>query len=175
MLTGQEVKSLFAYPFQIANRLEGFIGAEFIQDHYTLPEESLEIMKIAADIIGFSLERKKSEKSLKRTEQLYEKIFENTKTAFALKSDTELDRAYFLFKMIHSEPLVRIGTAITNFALKAHMPVEHLIRASVFDHFCGGVNEEDCLPVINRMFTKGVSSVLDYSVEGKDNEKEFDS
>ena len=63
------------------------------------------------------------------------KIFEDTQTAFSLKSDTELDRAYFLFKMIQSEPLVRIGTAITNFALKAHMPVEHLIRASVFDHF----------------------------------------
>ena len=51
------------------------------------------------------------------------KIFENTEIAFALKSNTELERAYFLFKMIQSEPLVRIGTAITNFALKAHMPV----------------------------------------------------
>ena len=101
------------------------------------------------------------------------KIFEDTETAFSLKSDTELDRAYFLFKMIQSEPLVRIGTAITNFALKAHMPVEHLIRASVFDHFCGGVNEEDCLPVIAKMFTKNVHSVLDYSVEGKEEEDQF--
>lgn len=50
-----------------------------------------------------------------------EKIFNDTKIAFALKSDTELDRAYFLFKMIDSEPLVRIGTAVTNFALKAHL------------------------------------------------------
>ena len=29
-----------------------------------------------------------------------EKIFDNTEIAFSLKSDTELDRAYFLFKMI---------------------------------------------------------------------------
>lgn len=101
------------------------------------------------------------------------KIFEDTKTAFALKSDTELDRAYFLFKMIQSEPLVRIGTAITNFALKAHMPVEHLIRASVFDHFCGGVTEEDCMPVIQKMYTKHVHSILDYSVEGKEEESQF--
>ena len=50
-------------------------------------------------------------------------LFEDTKTAFTLKSDAELERAYFLFKMIKSEPLVRIGTAITNFALKAHLPV----------------------------------------------------
>jgi len=103
-----------------------------------------------------------------------EKIFNNTADAFVLKSDTELDRAYFLFKMIASEPLVRIGTAVTNFALKAHLPVEGLIRATVFDHFCGGTTEEDCLPVVDKMYTKGVSSVLDYSVEAKEEEAEFD-
>lgn len=104
-----------------------------------------------------------------------DKIFNNTEVAFALKSDTELDRAYFLFKMIASEPLVRIGTAVTNFALKAHLPVDGLIRATVFDHFCGGVNEMDCLSVVDKMYTKGVSSVLDYSVEGKEEEAQFDA
>ncbi len=104
-----------------------------------------------------------------------DKIFNNTEVAFALKSDTELDRAYFLFKMISNEPLVRIGTAVTNFALKAHLPVDGLIRATVFDHFCGGVNEMDCLKVVDNMFTKGVSSVLDYSVEGKEEEEQFDA
>ncbi|MDY2586667.1 proline dehydrogenase family protein [Winogradskyella aquimaris] len=102
-------------------------------------------------------------------------LFENTATAFALKSDSELERAYFLFKMISSQPLVRIGTAATNFALKANLPVEGLIRSTVFDHFCGGVNEEDCLNVIDKLYTKGVSSVLDYSVEGKEVEEEFDN
>lgn len=104
-----------------------------------------------------------------------EKIFNNTQVAFSLKSDTELDRAYFLFKMISNQPLVRIGTAVTNFALKANLPVEGLIRATVFDHFCGGVNEVDCLSVVDKMYTKGVSSVLDYSVEGKEEEDQFDA
>ncbi|REG99392.1 proline dehydrogenase family protein [Flavobacterium aquicola] len=102
-------------------------------------------------------------------------IFNNSQIAFALKSDTELDRAYFLFKLINSQPLVRIGTAVTNFAIKANLPVESLIRATVFDHFCGGVNEDDCLSVVDKMFTKGVSSVLDYSVEGKEEENQFDA
>jgi len=102
-------------------------------------------------------------------------IFNNTQIAFSLKSDTELDRAYFLFKMIANEPLVRIGTAVTNFALKANLPVEGLIRATVFDHFCGGVNEDDCISVVDKMFSKGVSSVLDYSVEGKEEEEQFDA
>ena len=104
-----------------------------------------------------------------------ENIFNHTQIAFALKSDTELDRAYFLFKMIDNEPLVRIGTAVTNFAIKAHLPVDGLIRATVFDHFCGGVNENDCLSVVDKMYTKGVSSVLDYSVEGKEEESQFDA
>ena len=103
------------------------------------------------------------------------KIFNNTQVAFSLKSDTELDRAYFLFKMIANQPLVRIGTAVTNFALKANLPVEGLIRATVFDHFCGGVNEVDCLSVVDKLYTKRVSSVLDYSVEGKEEEDQFDA
>lgn len=104
-----------------------------------------------------------------------EKIFENTKNAFALKSDSELERAYFLFKLIANEPLVKIGTAVTNFAIKAHLPVEGLIRATVFDHFCGGVTEADCLPVIDKMYQKGLQSILDFSVEGKEVEEDFDA
>jgi proline dehydrogenase len=102
-------------------------------------------------------------------------IFEDTATAFSLKTDSELERAYFLFKMISNEPLVKMGSLMTNFALKAKLPVEGLIRATVFDHFCGGVNEEDCLPVVDRMFEKKVCSVLDYSVEGKQEEDPFDN
>ncbi|WP_417237964.1 proline dehydrogenase family protein [Bizionia sp.] len=104
----------------------------------------------------------------------YLKIFDNTEIAFQLKSNRELNRAHFLFNMISNETLVKVGTTLTHFALKAHLPVEGIIRATVFDHFCGGVNEEDCLPVIDDMFTKGVSSVLDYSVEGKETEAHFD-
>ena len=103
------------------------------------------------------------------------KLFNNTEVAFSLKKDSELERAYFLFKMIANEPLVRIGTAMTNFAIKAHLPVEGLIRATVFDHFCGGVSEEDCVSVIDTMYTKKVCSVLDYSVEGKEDEAQFDA
>lgn len=102
------------------------------------------------------------------------KLFENTEVAFSLKSDSQLERAYFLFKMIQNQPMVRIGTAVTNFALKAHLPVEGLIRSTVFDHFCGGVTEEDCMPNIDNMYTKNVNSILDYSVEGKETEDQFD-
>lgn len=102
-------------------------------------------------------------------------LFDNTKVAFSLKTDSQLERAYFLFKMIQNQPMVRIGSAVTNFALKVHLPVEGLIRSTVFDHFCGGVTEEDCMPIIDNMYINGnVHSVLDYSVEGQDQEISFD-
>ena len=100
--------------------------------------------------------------------------FNDTKVAFHLKSDSELERAYFLFKMISIHPLVRIGTTATNFALKVNLPVEGLIRSTVFDHFCGGINQIDCISKINEMYNSGVHSVLDYSVEGKEDEIQFD-
>ena len=102
-------------------------------------------------------------------------LFENSERAFILKSDRELKRAHFLFKMISNPSLVRIGTAATKFALKAKLPVEGLIRSTVFDHFCGGVTDKDCLPVVDKLYGVGVSSVLDYSVEGKEEEAQFDA
>ncbi|RZJ30267.1 MAG: proline dehydrogenase [Flavobacterium sp.] len=103
-----------------------------------------------------------------------EKIFNNTQTAFSSLSNQELQRAYLLFRMMKNPSLVKVGTSLTKFALNLHLPVEGVIRKTVFDHFCGGVTEEDCLPVVDKMFAKGVSSVLDYSVEGKEDEAHFD-
>lgn len=103
-----------------------------------------------------------------------EHIFDNTEIAFEVKTNSEIDRAFYLFEMIKREPLVKIGTAMTKFALKTHLPVEGIIRATVFDHFCGGVTEIDCMPTIDKMYAKRVHSVLDYSAEGKESEEQFD-
>jgi len=103
-----------------------------------------------------------------------EKIFDNTAVAFALKNNTELNKAYYLFKLISNNTLVKVGTSLTSFAIATKLPVKGLIKTTVFDHFCGGVTEEDCLKVVDKMYTKGVSSVLDYSVEGKETEAQFD-
>lgn len=100
--------------------------------------------------------------------------FENTKVALAIKSDSELERALYLFEMIKWKPLVKIGAVVTKFALKVNLPVEGLIRSTVFDHFCGGITEDDCLAEIDRMYSKNVHAVLDYSVEGKEEEVQFD-
>ncbi|MTG97461.1 MULTISPECIES: proline dehydrogenase family protein [Myroides] len=104
-----------------------------------------------------------------------ENLFNNTEVAFALKNNKELKRAHFLFNMISKPTLVKMGSALANFAIKTHLPVTGLIRSTVFDHFCGGISEDDCLSVVDRMYSQGkVASVLDYSVEGKETEEQFD-
>ncbi|WP_029033224.1 proline dehydrogenase family protein [Salinimicrobium terrae] len=102
------------------------------------------------------------------------KIFNNTETAFRLKTDSELNRAIFLFEMIDRPFLVKTGTTMTNLALKAHLPVEGLIKKTIFNQFCAGVTEKDCLPTIEKMYSKNLHSILDYSVEGKEKESEFE-
>lgn len=103
------------------------------------------------------------------------KIFNNTKSAFKLKSNTELDRAIFLFSMMNYSSLVKAGSALTKLSLKLHLPVETLIKKTIFEQFCGGVTEEDCKPVTKEMYDENLHSILDYSVEGKKTEEEFDS
>ena len=102
------------------------------------------------------------------------KIFNDTETAFSLKTNSELDRAIFLFETIDRPFMVKIGTAATKLALKLHLPVEPLIKKTIFNQFCGGTTEKDCIPVIEKMYSKKVHGVLDYSVEGKEKESEFD-
>lgn len=103
------------------------------------------------------------------------KIFNDTKTAFKLKSNTELDRAIFLFSMMSKQRLVQAGIFLTKLSLKLHLPVEGLIKKTIFEQFCGGITEEDCKPVTKEMYDANLHSILDYSVEGKETEAEFDS
>lgn len=104
-----------------------------------------------------------------------QKIFNDTETAFKLKSDDELNRALFLFGMINRPTLVKIGTALTKVSLKFRLPVEGLIRNTIFNQFSGGETMEECLPAIEKMYTKKLHSILDYSVEGKEIEEHLDA
>lgn len=102
-------------------------------------------------------------------------IFDNTEVAFKTKSNAELRRAYLLFKLIGRESLVKMGTSFTLFALKIRLPIKGIIRSTVFDHFCAGESEKEAMPVIDILYNQGgVHSVLDYSVEGKEDEESFD-
>jgi proline dehydrogenase len=101
--------------------------------------------------------------------------FENTEIAFRHSSNTDLNRAYWLFKVININFLVKIGPPITNFAVKIGLPVKGLIKATIFKHFCGGETIEECNTTIKNLAEGGVGTILDYSIEGEDDEAVFDS
>lgn len=101
--------------------------------------------------------------------------FENTEIAFAAKSDRELNRAYLLFKAIGIKPLVILGPPFIDLSLKLRLPIKGLIRSTIFAHFCGGETIEDCEATINHLHKFNIGTILDYSVEGKETEKDFEN
>ncbi|MBK1441049.1 proline dehydrogenase family protein [Parapedobacter sp. ISTM3] len=109
-----------------------------------------------------------------QTQQQSALSFENTEIAFKSKSNADLNKAYWLFKIIASNFLTNVGPPITNFALRAGLPVTGLIRSTIFNHFCGGETITGCIPAIERLASQRVGTILDYSVEGEDTEQVFD-
>ncbi|HEX2901002.1 MAG TPA: proline dehydrogenase family protein [Bacteroidia bacterium] len=101
--------------------------------------------------------------------------FSNTKFAFAYKSDAQLKRTYRFFKMLGSNFLAKIGPPLVTFALKIRLPVEGIIRKTIFDIFCGGTSLEDTSGRSAELFRSKVLTILDYSVEGKSTEASFDA
>ena len=100
--------------------------------------------------------------------------FKDTETAFADKTDGELSEKYRMFRMMNSAVLNEIGTSVTKFALALGLPVEGLIKTTIFEQFCGGENIEECQPVIDRLGNSNIGTILDYSVEGKSAEEDFE-
>lgn len=101
--------------------------------------------------------------------------FDNTEVAFSGKSKGALRRSYWLFKVISSPVIVTIGKALTNFALAIHFPVRWIIKPTIFKQFVGGENIEECSRTIAELGRYKVGTILDYSVEGKESEEDFDA
>lgn len=100
--------------------------------------------------------------------------FNNTEIAFRSKSDNDLRRSYWLFKAIGYNWLVNAGPTLVNIAFSLRLPVKGMIRATVFKQFCGGESMNQCDATMKALYDYGIGSILDYSVEGKEEEAEFD-
>ena len=100
--------------------------------------------------------------------------FENTEIAFKSKSTPDLKRAYWLFKIVSSPIIVKIGKVATNFALSLHLPIRKIVKATIFKQFCGGESIEDCRNKMEELATFKVGTILDYSIEGKTTDEDFE-
>jgi proline dehydrogenase len=101
--------------------------------------------------------------------------FDNTEIAFSGKSDKDLKRSYWLFKLIGSPAFVRMGKSLTNISLKLHLPVKGLIKATIFKQFVGGENIAECSRTVESLGKFNIGTILDYSVEGKEEEADLDA
>lgn len=103
-------------------------------------------------------------------------IFNNTQLAFADKTDAQLKKAYWMFKMIEQPGLTKLGTGILNFTVHNNFPfVTGIVKNTLFEQFCGGETREESMKVVKQMFRRGVGSIFDYSIEGKEEESTFDA
>jgi len=100
--------------------------------------------------------------------------FEHTENAFAYKSDRELKKAERLFALMRSPLAIKLGTAIVPWAIRTGLPVRGAIRHTIFKQFVGGETMEETGATAATLGRFNVQSILDYGVEGKEDEARFD-
>jgi proline dehydrogenase len=100
--------------------------------------------------------------------------FDNTEIAFRSKNKQDLQRAYWLFKIIGAPSIVKIGKLLTPLALRLKLPIKGVIKKTIFKQFCGGESIQECDHTIEQLAAFGIGTILDYSVEGKTQEDDFE-
>lgn len=100
--------------------------------------------------------------------------FDNTEIAFRSKNKQDLQRAFLLFKIIGTPSIVKIGKILTPLALQLRLPIKGLIKKTIFKQFCGGETIQECDSAISSLDAFGIGTILDYSVEGKTKDEDFE-
>ena len=107
-------------------------------------------------------------------QSMAEVSFSNTEIAFSGKSDTDLKRAHLLFTIMNNRHIVQLGKILLQFSMFLHLPVKFMIKSTIFKHFCGGETMAESEKRISELAQFNIMTILDYSVEGKESEKDFD-
>ncbi len=100
--------------------------------------------------------------------------FDNTEIAFKSKSTSDLQKSYWLFKLVSNNALVKLGPTLLNIAFFLRLPITSIIKNTIFEQFCGGESIKDCEERIQSLAIYNVQTILDYSVEGESNKENFD-
>ena len=100
--------------------------------------------------------------------------FDDTAVAFAGKDDQELQKSAWLFRIMSNSAIVDIGSHITKLALQIGLPVQSILKATIYEHFCGGEDLTETIPTVEALASHNVSTILDYGVEAKASDEEFD-
>ena len=101
--------------------------------------------------------------------------FNNTEIAFSYKSNYELRRAYYLFKLLSLGFISKIGRKLLKILISINFPLDLLILKTIYAQFCGGRDIYECEDVIDNLKKNKVYSILDYSIEGSVTENDFEN
>tara|TARA_R110002072_G_scaffold257304_1_gene416048 strand:- start:3132 stop:4301 length:1170 start_codon:yes stop_codon:yes gene_type:complete len=101
--------------------------------------------------------------------------FEDTATAFITKSNAQLKKAYYMFKIVANPSLVSFGKKASAISMGLGLPIRGLVKKTVYDQFVGGENILECDETIDKLNEHNVKCLLDYSVEGKVKEEDFEN
>ncbi len=100
--------------------------------------------------------------------------FSNTENAFSNKSDKELKKTAWLFRMMNSPTLVKLGAPLALKSVQWGLPfAEKVVQNTIFQQFCGGTTLLNSSKTIERLAAGHAKSILDYGVEAKETEDEF--
>jgi proline dehydrogenase len=100
--------------------------------------------------------------------------FQDTTTAFAHHSDAELRNMARLFGLMNKSWLVDAAGPLGLWAVKWNLPLARwLTEKTIFHQFVGGKSLLKSLPTIEKLAGLHTLTILDYGVEGKENEEDF--
>ena len=100
-------------------------------------------------------------------------LFDDIKIAYTDKSDKDLSRAYFLFRIISQPFITKILTSFLRIAIWFHFPIKGIIKATIYKQFCGGTSIEGSQETIDNLWKSRIGTILNFSAEGKETKEDF--
>lgn len=98
--------------------------------------------------------------------------FDNTEIAFKGKTNLDLRKAKWLFRSFDYPFVLKYGPNLANLGLI--LGFKSLIKNTIFKQFCGGESIQESQKTVAELWSYGIGSIMDYSVEGSGNEASFD-
>ena len=79
-----------------------------------------------------------------------------------------------IFSLVNHPLISSLATTMARVSLQWKLPVKGLIKYTVFEHFCVGETIDQSEKTIQNLSKFKIGTILDYSVEGEENEGAFD-
>jgi proline dehydrogenase len=101
--------------------------------------------------------------------------FSNTEIAFQHLSNSQLNKAVWLFSLMNKPFLVKYGSAISLKAVEWRLPLaDWAVQQTIFSQFVGGTTLAEAQKNIDLLARHSVLTILDYGAEAKERDEDFD-